>query len=84
MLNFVLTLELKTEKWQEDILDKRFNIGRQIYNACLGELFKKYNTMIQSKEYRKVLKMPKGKVLIYFISFYILICSFLSTHKPMH
>lgn len=61
MSNFVLTLELKTEKWQEDVLDKRFNIGRQIYNACLGELFKRYNTMIQSKEYRKVLKMPKGK-----------------------
>lgn len=59
--NFVLTLELKTEKWQEDILDKRFNIGRQIYNACLGELLKRYNTMIQSKEYRKVLNMVKGK-----------------------
>jgi len=28
MSNFVLTLELKTEKWQEDVLDKRFNIGR--------------------------------------------------------
>lgn len=61
MLNFTLTLGLKTEKWQEDVLDKRFNIGRQIYNACLGELFKRYNTMIQSKEYRKVLKMPKCK-----------------------
>ena len=59
--NFVLTLELKTEKWQEDILDKRFNIGRQIYNACLGELFKRYNTMTQSKEYKKIVNMPKGK-----------------------
>ncbi|MCQ6963912.1 transposase, partial [Methanolobus chelungpuianus] len=54
MSNFVLTLELKTEKWQEDILDKRFNIGRQIYNACLGELYKRYNTMTQRKEYNKV------------------------------
>ena len=61
MSNFVLTLELKTEKWQEDILNKRFNIGRQIYNACLGELFKRYNTMTQGKEYKKVLRMPKGK-----------------------
>lgn len=33
MSNFVLTLELKTEKWQEDALDKRLNIGRQMYNA---------------------------------------------------
>lgn len=61
MSNFVLTLELKTEKWQEDILDKRFNIGRQIYNACLGELYKRYNTMTQRKEYNKVLEMPKDK-----------------------
>ena len=53
MPNFVLTLELKTEKWQEDILNKRFNIGRQIYNACLGELFKRYNTMTQGREYKK-------------------------------
>lgn len=48
--NFTLTLELKTEKWQEDILDKRFNIGRQMYNAVLGELYKRYNTMIERKE----------------------------------
>lgn len=61
MSNFVLTLELKTEKWQEDILDKRFNIGRQIYNACLGELYKRYNTMTQRKEYKKVVNMLKGK-----------------------
>lgn len=61
MSNFVLTLELKTEKWQKDILDKRFNTGRQIYNACLGELYKRYNTMTQRKEYKKVVHMPKGK-----------------------
>ena len=61
MSNFVLTLELKTEKWQEDILDKRLNIGRQIYNACLGELYKRYNTMAQRKEYKKVVNMLKEK-----------------------
>lgn len=61
MSNFVLTLELKTEKWQEDVLDKRFDIGRQMYNACLGELFKRYNTMTERKEYKKVINMPKGK-----------------------
>ncbi len=42
-------------------MDKRLNIGRQIYNACLGELLKRYNTMIQRKEYKKVVNMPKGK-----------------------
>jgi len=44
--NFVLTLKLDTEKYQEDILDKRLDkrldIGRRIYNACLNELCKRY------------------------------------------
>ena len=59
--NFILTLELNTEKYQEDILNKRLEISRNIYNGCLGELFKRYNTMKQSKEYQRVCKMPKGK-----------------------
>ena len=33
-LNFVLNLKLDTELYQEDILDKRLDIGRSIYNAC--------------------------------------------------
>ncbi|MDM8534287.1 transposase [Clostridiaceae bacterium HSG29] len=58
---FVLTLKLNTEKYQEDILNKRLDIGRQIYNACLNELFKRYNSMKQSKIYQKTLKMEKSK-----------------------
>ena len=61
MSNFILTLRLDTEKFQENVLNKRLEISRQIYNACLGELYKRYNFMRQSKEYRKVSKMPKGK-----------------------
>lgn len=61
MSNFVLTLPLKTESYQEDMLNKRFEIGRKMYNACLNELNKRYDTMIQSKEYQKVCKLPKGK-----------------------
>jgi len=59
--NYVLTLPLKTEIYQEDILDKRFNICRQIYNACLGEILKRYNHMRESKEYQRITKLPKGK-----------------------
>ena len=33
-LNFVLNLKLDTELYQEDILDKRLDIGRSIYNVC--------------------------------------------------
>lgn len=59
--NFILTLELNTEKYQEDILDKRLEIARNMYNGSLGELFKRYNSMKQSKEYQKICKLPKGK-----------------------
>lgn len=59
--NYVLTLSLKTKIFQEDILNKRFNICRQIYNSCLGELLKRYNHMRESKEYRRINKLPKGK-----------------------
>jgi len=61
MSNFVLTLPLKTEKFQEDILSKRFEIGRKIYNACLNELYKRYDVLRQSKEYQKVCRMGKSK-----------------------
>ena len=59
--NYVLTLQLNTEIYQESILDKRFNISRQIYNACLGEMLKRYNHMRDSKEYQKISKMTRGK-----------------------
>lgn len=61
MPNYVLTLPLKTEKYQEDILNKKFEECRRIYNSCLGEILKRYNHMRESKEYRKVCKLPKGK-----------------------
>ena len=61
MSNFVLTLRLDTERFQEDVLSKRLEISRQIYNACLGELYKRHNFMKQSKEHRKVSKMTKDK-----------------------
>ena len=59
--SYVLTLRLKTEPFQEDILDKRFEISRKIYNACVNELYKRYRAMHQSKSYQKAKKMKKGK-----------------------
>ena len=58
--NFVLTLKLDTENYQEDILAKRLDIGRRIYNACLNELNKRYGVMVESKEYQKAIKRPIG------------------------
>ncbi len=61
MANYVLTLPLKMEKWQEDILEKRLNIARQIYNACLREILSRYRLMQRQKEYGLAMKMVKGK-----------------------
>lgn len=61
MANYVLTLPLKTEKWQEDVLEKRLNIARQIYNACLREILSRYRLMQRQKEYGLAMKMEKGK-----------------------
>lgn len=36
MANFIVEFPLKTEKYQEDILNKRFEIGRQIYNSLVN------------------------------------------------
>lgn len=58
--SYILTLQLKTEKYQEDILNKRFNKCRNIYNSCISELYKRYNHMRESKAYQKNCKY-KGK-----------------------
>lgn len=50
---FILTLKLKTEKYQEDILNKRFEIGRQLYNAVLNVSLKRYKEMVKTKRWRE-------------------------------
>ena len=49
---FVLNLKLKTEKWQEDIMNKRFDIARNIYNALLGILSGRHFEMIKTNAWR--------------------------------
>ncbi|MGH4139161.1 hypothetical protein [Clostridium sp.] len=46
---FVLKLNLKIEYFEEDILDKRFEIGRKIYNSVLAKALNRYNEMIKSR-----------------------------------
>lgn len=59
--SYVLTLRLKTEIHQDHKIFKRFEIARSIYNACLGELYKRYFALRQSKQYKVVYVMEKGK-----------------------
>ena len=50
---FVLNLKLKTQPFQEDILNKRFEIGRHLYNSVLGLALKRYKEMIKTKKWRE-------------------------------
>lgn len=49
---YVLNLKLHTESFQDDILEKRFEIGRQLYNAVLNISLKRYKEMIKTKRWR--------------------------------
>ena len=59
MANYILTLPLKTELWQNHILEKRLNIARMIYNACLREILKRNKKMKNSFEYKDIKKLSK-------------------------
>ena len=50
--NFVLTLPLKVEKWQADILDKRYELLRQVHNMVQHKLLGQYIYFSQQKEYK--------------------------------
>lgn len=58
---YILTLPLNTEDWQEHILERRLEIARMIYNACLGEAWRRYQCMIRNQEYWKAVRMKKSK-----------------------
>ena len=51
--SYILNLKLEIEKYQEDILSKRFEIGRQIYNSVLGIALKRYKEMIKTRAWRE-------------------------------
>lgn len=60
MANFVVEFPLKTEKYQEDVLNKRFEIGRQIYNSLVNVTQKRYKEMIKTKKYRNLISSLTG------------------------
>ena len=60
MANFVVQFPLKTEIYQEDILSKRFEIGRKIYNSLVTVSQKRYKEMIKTKKYRNLMSMLTG------------------------
>lgn len=60
MTCFIIQFPLKIEKYQEDILDKRFEIGRQIYNSLVNITQKRYKEMIKTKVYRNLISQISG------------------------
>lgn len=54
MPNFIVQFPLITEKYQEDILNKRFEIGLQIYNSLISVTWKRYLEMTKTKVYRSI------------------------------
>lgn len=61
-MNYVITLPLKTEIWQEHILEKRSNIGRHIYNCCLKDIMKRFRKLKKDKEYRNIINSNDKKL----------------------
>lgn len=57
--SFVLELELILNPHERKRLKKKLNIGRQIYNACLGEALKLLHKVQNDKEYRVLLDALK-------------------------
>lgn len=60
MANFIVQFPLKTEMYQEDMLNKRFEIGRKIYNSLVNVTQKRYKEMIKTKKYRTLLSSLTG------------------------
>lgn len=60
MANFVVQLPLRTEKYQEDILNKRFEIGRKIYNSLVTVSQKRYEEMTKTRKYRNLMSILTG------------------------
>ena len=60
---FVIEFPLKVEKWQADILNKRYEHLRRVYNYAQGKLLRQYIYLIQMNDYRQY-EFSKEKELV--------------------
>ena len=58
---FIVQYRLKMQPFQEHILNKRFEIGRKIYNALAHVTLNQYQEMKKRKDYRKALEEKDWK-----------------------
>jgi hypothetical protein len=59
--NYVIEFEIHPKTKERHIIEKRFKIAKQIYNACLGETLKRLRKIRADKEYRTLVQMVKEK-----------------------
>ena len=52
---FTVQFPLVVEKWQTDVLNKRFEIGRKIYNSLVKITLNRYEEMIKNEKYKELL-----------------------------
>ena len=57
--SFIYQLPIKIERYQENILLKRFEAARQLYNACLGFSLKKRKHMVKNSLYKEAIEIYK-------------------------
>ena len=53
--SFIIELKLKSKQHQNDILNKRFEVARKMYNSTLSYALKQYNLLREKKEYQNLL-----------------------------
>ncbi|WP_312284126.1 transposase [Candidatus Igneacidithiobacillus taiwanensis] len=58
--SFVLELPLVVNPHESRVLSVRFEAGRQLYNAVLGEALRRLDMMKESRAWAAARKMPKG------------------------
>ena len=57
--SFVVLLRLKTSSADRRALETALDVGRMLYNACLGEALRRLDLMRESKAYRATVRLPK-------------------------
>lgn len=53
---FILQFRLKTERWQEDVIDSRLEAGRKMYNTLTSKSLKRLKELKKTKAYRNLIE----------------------------
>lgn len=59
--SFIVEIPLTVSDKDAGVLSSRFEAGRQLYNACLGEAMRRQKLVNQSKKYQEARSLKKGK-----------------------